>query len=263
MSKLNKNQSKTDAENPVVQRKQLRTRYIFSGLMFLAFILTLFNPLGKDLSRDSLIFLGLAIIPWLSEFVASFKVSAGGVEVTLPQLQSVEAKANAAFEAAKNPRVPKPIPAARDDIRKSLTGKRTTREEEPAESTRRRGGVNSALAVDPDDPNKILFGHNPRNNDRKLSVKIEKIPGESFYRRVNMRVESTNPQKPLEGEVIFYLHPTFTSPKYSVDVENGVAEDTIVSYGVFTIGAVADNGETRLGFNLYELNDHRDAFFNR
>lgn len=121
----------------------------------------------------------------------------------------------------------------------------------------------SVLAIDPADPNKNQFGGKAQANGRELTALIRPIAGPKSSRcSVRIRVASTDPANPLMGKVMFYLHPTFGDwSSYEVDVENGVAEDEIVSYGAFTIGAVADEGQTRLELDLMHVPGGTKQFY--
>jgi hypothetical protein len=129
------------------------------------------------------------------------------------------------------------------------------------------GGVARAISgttVDPDDPNKGQFGGAPQANGRRLSAKITPLAGLRSARcRVTIRVESTDPARPLTGKVKLYLHPTFgDASTYELDVVGGVAEDNeIVSYGAFTIGAEADGGTTKLELDLMDVPGGTTRFY--
>jgi hypothetical protein len=105
----------------------------------------------------------------------------------------------------------------------------------------------------PDDPQKGRFGGKSISNNRQLKAEVESSLVPSFY-NVKISVESTNPEKyPLTGEVIFYIHDSFRPSVYSEKVINNVATDNdILSYGAFTVGAVADGGQTLLELDLAE-----------
>jgi hypothetical protein len=117
---------------------------------------------------------------------------------------------------------------------------------------------------DPNDPNKGKYGGSSTSNGRVLQAKIEPVAGErSAACRVHFWVQSTDPEKnPLTGTVTFKLHPTFNRwEKYEVEVKNGVAQATIVSWGAFTIGAEADAGATKLELDLMDVNGGTDKFY--
>jgi hypothetical protein len=109
--------------------------------------------------------------------------------------------------------------------------------------------------IHPDDPQKGRFGGKASNNDRKISATVSGsiIPG---YYKVEITVETTNPNNPLNSEVIFYLHDSFSPSVYSVkpqEFKSGKAvDDEILSFGAFTIGVITDNGKTMLELDLAE-----------
>lgn len=102
-----------------------------------------------------------------------------------------------------------------------------------------------------DDPQKGRFGGRASNNFRCLKARVTSsyIPG--FY-NVAIWVESTDPvNHPLTDKVVFYIHDSFRPNVYTIDPVNGKAEDDdILSYGAFTVGAIADQGETLLELDL-------------
>lgn len=112
------------------------------------------------------------------------------------------------------------------------------------------------------DPNKGKFGDSPEANGRILRASIEPAAGStSAGCRVTLLVESTDPAKPLMGEVEFHLHPTFPRPCRKVIAKGGVAKTDFTSWGAFTVGAVADNGETRLELDLVSVPGGTDKFY--
>jgi hypothetical protein len=131
-------------------------------------------------------------------------------------------------------------------------------------------GLAPALAVDTEkddgwntDPNKGQFGGAPEANSRVLEATITPAAGPSSAGcSVLIRVRSTDTAKPLTGDVTFYLHPTFGKwARYTVPVKGGKAEDTITSWGSFTVGAVADNGDTRLELDLASVAGGTTKFY--
>jgi hypothetical protein len=118
----------------------------------------------------------------------------------------------------------------------------------------------------PNDPQKSRFGGKAENNERKLiaTVKASAVPG--FY-NVKLTVESTNMEKPLNTDVIFYIHDSF-SPSiftYRPDKfsEGKAVEDEILSYGAFTVGVVTDNGKTLLELDLADNENFPKEFRER
>jgi hypothetical protein len=122
-----------------------------------------------------------------------------------------------------------------------------------------------AAAVDEwdSDPNKGLFGGSSQTHGRKLSAQIKPAASHrSAACKIHISVASTDDNKPLTGKVRFYLHPTFGRwRKYDVAVKNGMAEDDITSWGAFTIGVEADDGNTRLELDLSDVRGGTEKFY--
>lgn len=210
------------------------TRIIISVLAVSAMIIHLTKLRDIQFTWEALALLLIAALPWFPAFVESFKLGKDSLEV---KLREVEKKADAAIDASLRGAVKNP--AAATTNRKELKI------------------INNA------DPQKRSWGGSPSSNGRLLSARIEKIPGEDYFRRVILRVEFIDPSKPLSGKATFHLHPTFNQPDFEVAAANGAAETSLISYGAFTVGAEADGGATRLELDLASLNDGADQFFNR
>jgi hypothetical protein len=101
----------------------------------------------------------------------------------------------------------------------------------------------------PDDPWKGAFGA-AQANGRSLEAQVTVFS--NTYCAVKIQVKSTDPHNPLSGHVKFFLHPTFGEVHPLVPVVQGVAELNLLAYGAFTIGALADDGNTRLEYDLMD-----------
>jgi hypothetical protein len=114
-----------------------------------------------------------------------------------------------------------------------------------------------------EDPNKGKFGGSPERNDRRLEAVIAPATDErSAAADIVLRVISTDPKHPLTGKVRFSLHPTFGRwAEYDVEVKRGVAKDEITSWGAFTVGAIADEGTTRLELDLATVKGGPPKFY--
>jgi hypothetical protein len=104
---------------------------------------------------------------------------------------------------------------------------------------------------DADDPWKDQFGGKSRDRGRKLTARIRRVPQDDKLRLVTI-VVSTDGSAPLDGNVVFYLHPTFDPHIRTVHVSNGEARLNLVCWGAFTLGALADQGKTKLELDLQE-----------
>jgi hypothetical protein len=125
--------------------------------------------------------------------------------------------------------------------------------------------VRKVISVEQADPNRGLFGGKAVSRGRQITAEIHEgdFKGEAIVKLRVTAVTSDSKQNPLAGTVEFFLHPTFAPDRYTVDVENGVANFEIRSWGVFTIGAVADKGSTRLELNLAYIAGADELFYNR
>ncbi|HEY0037555.1 MAG TPA: pYEATS domain-containing protein [Longimicrobium sp.] len=106
----------------------------------------------------------------------------------------------------------------------------------------------------PDDPWKGRFGGQKISGTREIDAEVTPVGSSGLY-RVRLQVRSTNPKRdPLHGTVQFFLHDTFSNDRPVVTVgPSGVAELTLTAWGAFTVGALADDGGTKLELDLAEL----------
>ncbi len=115
--------------------------------------------------------------------------------------------------------------------------------------------------VDPEDLNKGKYGGKREVNNRRLDATVEQS-GDEWY-NVKMSVVSTDSRKPLTGTVTFVLHETFQNPKQVVNVVDGVAKLSVFAWGAFTIGAITDDGQTKLELDLSKDIDAPQKFKER
>jgi hypothetical protein len=101
----------------------------------------------------------------------------------------------------------------------------------------------------PDDPQKGRFGGQPEKNGKKLQAAVSDSYMPGFY-WVELSVTSTDAE-PLESDVIFYLHDSFSKTIRTVQSHDGKAIlDRFLSYGAFTVGVVTDYGDTLLELDM-------------
>lgn len=94
------------------------------------------------------------------------------------------------------------------------------------------------------------FGERAEAQARRLEARIKAVRGRAGWCTVALRVVATDPRRPLEGTVQFFLHPTFSNYTPTVPVQDGVAELSLTSWGAFTVGALCDGGQNRLELDL-------------
>ncbi|HEU0014997.1 MAG TPA: SIR2 family protein [Longimicrobium sp.] len=110
---------------------------------------------------------------------------------------------------------------------------------------------------DPLDPQKGKWGGLAEAGGRRLRVRLESANEETGYCTFDLIVEPASPaDPPVEGEVVFHLHPTFYHPVLHLEAEDGKAVCPLLqAYGAFTAGAEADGGQTRLELDLALVED--------
>jgi hypothetical protein len=109
---------------------------------------------------------------------------------------------------------------------------------------------------DADDPWKGAFGGRSRDDarGRELAAAVTPLERPKDYCSVRLTVRSTDPAKPLTGEVKFFLHDTFPQPIQTLEARDNKAELEVIAWGAFTVGAVADGGTTKLELDLSNVN---------
>lgn len=109
------------------------------------------------------------------------------------------------------------------------------------------GAPGAVAPVDPKDPQKGQWGGTAEANGRLLRAEATGLKGR--WLNFELIVESTT-DRPLAGEVVFHLHPSFQKPVRVVQAAAGKATLSLTSYGAFAVGALADEGQTRLELDL-------------
>ncbi|MFM1814124.1 MAG: hypothetical protein RLZ98_819 [Pseudomonadota bacterium] len=100
------------------------------------------------------------------------------------------------------------------------------------------------------DPQRERFGGQAERNQRKLIASVR--PTKKNWCAVTISVIPTSPANPLSGEsVYFFVHDSFSPNQFQVRIDGqGEAVLRLVSWGAFTVGAVADEGNTSLELDL-------------
>lgn len=110
-------------------------------------------------------------------------------------------------------------------------------------------------ASDSSDPEKGQWGGLSAANDRVVTAQVHQTSWNEKYYEIFLEVKSTNPSKPLTGQVIFHLHPSFPNPIMPVMTANGVAKLRLVGRGAFTVGVETDSQVNKLEIDLSQLPD--------
>lgn len=113
------------------------------------------------------------------------------------------------------------------------------------------------------DPHKGKWGGKAEVNGRKVIARVRETTYDQELFNIHLEVFSTDVLKPLTGEVVFHVHPTFPFDSKTAKVINGKAELHLVAYGAFTVGIECDGGETQLEIDLAETADAPQLFRDR
>jgi hypothetical protein len=115
--------------------------------------------------------------------------------------------------------------------------------------------------LDPSDPAKGMFGGKSRVVDplsRELKGTVRAMRGDPNNFKIDLVLKSEDPK--IRGQVVFFYHPTFDVSHERVRVSGGEARIRLYAYGAFTVGALADDGETELELDLSEIEGAPELF---
>jgi outer membrane murein-binding lipoprotein Lpp len=135
----------------------------------------------------------------------------------------------------------------------------------PGTTKRLLSATKSLSSIDTNDPIKGQFGGKPKDENENFELLLADFTESSVkgWYNLTFKVRALNPsKKPLEGNVTFYLHPTFRPDVEKVKVVNGVALMSKIAWGAFTIGAELEDG-TQLEYDLAENTDLPQDFRKR
>jgi hypothetical protein len=121
-------------------------------------------------------------------------------------------------------------------------------------------GRQSIPTSDPGDPQKGLWGGLSQAGNRELTASLRSITADYF--EITLEVHPTG-SEPLAGDVQFHLHPTFPKPVQVVTPVGGKATLKVMAWGAFTVGAVTDNGRTKLELDLAQDSSFPQVFRSR
>jgi hypothetical protein len=108
------------------------------------------------------------------------------------------------------------------------------------------------------DPQKNRFGGKDIVKGRQLKATVKPTDNDDYF-AVDIWVETADKENPL-GEVLFFLHDSFSPSVRKIISEDGVKASmkTLNAYGAFTVGAVTDNGSTLLELDLaFDTTDNK------
>ncbi|MGO4507003.1 pYEATS domain-containing protein [Bradyrhizobium sp. 2TAF36] len=101
---------------------------------------------------------------------------------------------------------------------------------------------------DPEDKNKGQFGREAAKNGLRLSATVQPSDVRPGWFRIDLAV--TGLDRKLVDPVACHLHETFNPAVQPVNPINDQARLTVLAWGAFTVGAIADHGNTLLELDL-------------
>jgi hypothetical protein len=200
------------------------------------------------------ILIGLAILALLAPNIESLTIGKSGIVAALKKgIDENSSKIDDTKSAAReiDAQLDQKITQIFEELR-ALKGATLAAPVEGAESAA--AGLDQLLEQRPvtneDDPQKGRFGGNEQFNGRRISAVVEASSVQSGWCKVDIKVTSLPGFPPLAGKVHFFLHDTFRPDHYVVPVISGEASLVLRAWGAFTVGAVADDGQTMLELDL-------------
>ena len=233
-----------DSPQPASRFENMR-HWIFLLLSLTAVVLAVMRSLGNDnIDRDVLMFLATAGVLLVLERVIKFSVSKDGVSAEMAQ--KILSEVSDVKQVSKENQLA---------LSGGVGGKTSIGDDNSSgnlDEGRKEGGakLSPEFQANPNDPQKGRFGGESRANGREIIASVAPAKGNTENYDISLTVRSTDASKPLIGTVIFYLHHTFKRKVRKVSVVDGVATLDLLAYGAFTVGAVADDGETLLELDL-------------
>lgn len=190
------------------------------------------------------ILLGVAILALLAPKIQNLTVGKDGIVADLAERIDDSKKATVELDE----QLSQQIAALFDRVDALL---KDTPKSDAAKAFEARNGSDGLPAVsDEEDPQKGRFGGDEEHNGRRLVATVEPSSVKSEWCKLTLRVVSTDATRPLVGKVKFFLHDTFQPDIYDIPIANNQAELVLRAWGAFTIGAIADNGATKLELDL-------------
>lgn len=224
-------------------------QWVFLSLAVISLICGLSRATGaKEVDRETLYFLIAAGVFLVLERVKKFSLTKDGISYELDEIRAGIAEVNRRVSDVRD--------VAKDN-QLAITGGIGQGVSRKSRTLAAADGFTLPPAgqVDPDDPQKGRFGGNAAANDRELTARVRPAPGNPGFFRILLEVRTKNSRRPLTGVVEFHLHDTFPQPVRSVTADGTKATLQLLAYGAFTVGVVADKGETLLELDLSENPD--------
>ncbi|MBE7169507.1 MAG: hypothetical protein INR73_02895 [Williamsia sp.] len=119
---------------------------------------------------------------------------------------------------------------------------------------------NAKPVVDKTDIQNGRWGGIAKANDKVLEATYDPAASTNGIYKIILKVRSTNTEKPLTGQVAFFLHDTFPSQIIYTVAVNNLAQVSLMAYEAFVTGARLEDG-TELELNLNTVSGFPNDFY--
>ncbi|WP_298239633.1 pYEATS domain-containing protein [uncultured Bradyrhizobium sp.] len=140
------------------------------------------------------------------------------------------------------------VAAAAEELKSRQTEIAAPQMAVPAPIATTRTAFPEASIVDPEDRNKGQFGGEAEKDGLRLSATVQPSDVRPGWFRIDLAV--TGVARKLVEPVEFHLHETFAPSVQPISPVNNQARLTVLAWGAFTVGAVANHGNTLLELDL-------------
>ena len=101
-----------------------------------------------------------------------------------------------------------------------------------------------------DDPRKGMFGGQARRDGWSITAEVQPAKSVGYY-LVDIKVTYTRDPERVKGQpVTFYIHDSFPSAVRQALIQDGTALLSLLSYGAFTVGALAGTARVPLELDM-------------
>ena len=210
----------------------------------LIFLITIFRVDAAQMNAAHVLILVIGLvaflIPWIEKFSWT-KEGGGSIDFakTNAAISSLDRKINFLSQASseiQSTQTPKEV----EDLKSGQPASAPARLPEAARAYKTQFEGIDLNVLAQIDPNKGRFG-STSSASADIRASVRHVSGDWY--EVTTEIASKEGHSLPAGEVMFFLHPTFTNPVVTVPIVGDRAVLKVGAWGSFTIGAELPNGE--------------------